>query len=307
MRAPLTFLFLGALLQAPAFAQSPLDPQDPRMAVANDGALKILMMGPYNIPAGRIINNVTVPGEYEQIVSAPNPGDVWMTGYDSRIIDVNRVQQDPAILYLHHAVLVKVGTSDMTCALMPGERFAAAGAERIPFALPSGYGYRINGNETILGIMHIQNFSLTPKTCYYQFTMSVVPGSIQPPLKPVRPWWLDVVNCTSSYTVPAGASTHVRSLDFNVPNRLTILTMGPHLHCGGTKLELLDKSNGGTLIQSFSNTNPSLCPVGLDSLLPNPPIVLPSGKQVTLRASYQQSPTKGLDAMGILLSYVVVG
>jgi len=305
MRAiSIAFFLLTASLAAQT---TTLDPLDPRMTVAADGTPKIFLMGPYSIPAGRMVGNVLAPGEYEQIVPAPNPGDVWMTGFDSRIVDTNRVQQDPAILYLHHAVLVKMGTSDQTCALMPGERFTAAGAERIPFALPPGYGYRIMGNESMLGIMHIQNYSLTPKTCFYEFTMHVQPGSIQPPLKPVRPWWLDVVNCTSNYAVPIGTTLHVKSADFTTANKITVLTMGPHLHCGGIKLELLDKSNGNAVLQTFFNKTSSLCPVELDTVLPVPPMVLPQGKVLTLKATYQMSPTKSQDAMGILLSYVIVG
>jgi hypothetical protein len=314
MRAlTLSLSLLACALGSTASAQAvQFDPADPRMQVASDGSTKILLMGPYTIPAGRVLGGVMVPGEFEQNVPGPNPGDVWMTGYDSRIVDTNRVQQDPANLYLHHAVLCRRpgsgSVTDMGCALfgpIVGERFAAAGAERIPFALPKGYGYRIFANDTITGIMHIQNFTTTPRVCYYQFTMTVQPGSAQ--MNPVRPWWLDVVLCTSSYSVPTGTGLHTKTGDFTAPNKLTILTMGPHLHCGGTKLELLDKNNGNAVMQTFSNTNASLCPVGLDSVLPPVPVVIPSGKVVTLKATYQQSPTKSLDAMGILLCYVIVG
>jgi hypothetical protein len=39
-------------------------------------------------------------------------------------------------------------------------------------------------------------------------------------------------------------------------------------------------------------------------VIPTPPIQLTQNTQVTIRATYQRDPEIGLDAMGILLSYV---
>jgi hypothetical protein len=223
-----------------------------------------------------------------------------MTGYDSRIVDLNGIPADPAVLYLHHAVLGKDLLLDLTCPLMP-ERFAAAGAERIPIALPRGYGYRLRGGEIISNILHIQNFSLTPKQCYYQFSMNVEPGDVQPPLREVRPWWLDVRTCTSNYSVPPGTGLHVRSQDYTVPGNVAVLEMGPHLHCGGIKLEFINKTAGRT-IHTFTN---AACPVEMQPVLPQPPLMLTGGTVVTLQATYQQKPTEPIDAMGIMLAYIV--
>jgi hypothetical protein len=298
-------LSITVLLAAAAAAQSTSIANDPRPDVGVEGSIKVFHVGPYTIPAGRVISGRVIPGEFEQFVPAPNPGDVFMTGFDSRIVDLARVQQDPQVLYLHHGVLVnrRSGLSDLTCPLIPGERFAASGAERIPFALPPGFGYRIYTSDLMICILHMQNFTLTPQTVYYQYSMTVQPGSAN--LRQVRPWWLDVVNCTSSYVVPAGNGPHVRSADFTVPQRMTMLTLGPHLHCGGVKLDLLEKSNGNRLIYNFPNQNP--CPVELRAVIPNPPIVLNQGTVVTIQATYQMDPTKSLDAMGIMLAYVTLG
>lgn len=301
MRAPACLAV--SLLAALAAAQTPrLDPQDPRPNLGNEGEVKVFHIGPYTLPAGRQIGTLLLPGEFEQFVPAPNPGDVYMTGFDSRIVDQNLVPQDPQLLYLHHAVLVKALAPDLTCARIGGERFAAAGAERIPFALPDGHGYRIRGSDTVFCILHMQNFTLAPKTVYYQFSMTVRPGSAA--LKEVRPLWLDVVNCTSTYIVPSGTGLDVRSAEFPLTQRMTVLTMGPHLHCGGVKLELIDKASQ-QLLHGFPNLNP--CPVDLRTVLPATPLVLPAGSTVILRATYQRDPARSLDAMGILLSYVVLG
>ncbi len=288
-------LLLGAAIPAQGFAS------DPTPVAGVEGTVKIFHIGPYLIPAGQDVNGKRLPGQYEQVVPAPNPGDVFVTNFDSRIVDTNRVPQDPAQLYLHHAVLVNRGATDLTCALMPGERFAAAGAERVPFAIPAGHGYRLRASDPILCILHIQNYTLVPQTVYYQFSLTVSPGTA--PLKPVRPWWLDVVYCTSSYGVPVGTGLHQKSRDYVTPAKVTILTMGPHLHCGGVKLELIDTA-ANKLIHEFKSLNP--CPTVLESVIPSPPIVLPANMTVTLRATYQQDPKETLDAMGIMLGYVLL-
>ena len=293
---------LGAALSFAAAAQGPIE-ANPKSDAGIDGEVRVHHIGPYTIPAARIVSGRTFPGEFEQVVPAPSAGDVWMTGFDSRIVDPNRVQLDPEKLYLHHGVLVNRGATDQTCILIPGERFAASGAERIPIMLPQGYGYRIRGTDTLFCILHMQNYTFTPQTVYYQYSLTVMPGTAA--LNPTRPLWLDVVPCASTYVVPVGTGVHVKSVDITIPQRVRVLTWGPHLHCGGTKLDLIDKTNGNTLIRSFANRNP--CPVDLQASVLGTPLVINGGTVVTLAASYQQDPTKGLDAMGILLSYVVIG
>jgi hypothetical protein len=213
------------------------------------------------------------------------------------------VQHDPQKLYLHHGVLVNRGATDQTCILIPGERFAASGAERIPIMLPQGYGYRIRGTDQLFCILHMQNFTFTPQSVYYQYSLTVQPGTVQ--LTAVRPLWLDVVNCTSNYVVPAGTQVHTKSIDITLPQRVRVLTWGPHLHCGGLKLDLFDKTNSNTLIRSFPNRNP--CPVELQASVLPVPLTINQGTVVTLVASYQQDPNKSLDAMGILLAFAVNG
>jgi hypothetical protein len=211
------------------------------------------------------------------------------------------VPHDPQELYLHHAVLVKSGTTDLTCPLFGGERFAANGAERIPFMLPEGHGYAIRASDRVVNILHIQNFTLTAKTVMYQYSMSVQPLSAN--LTAVRPYWLDVVLCTSRYTISAGTGKHSLDRDYTVPQNMTLLTLGPHLHCQGDMLELYDKTNS-KMIWSFKNLQP--CPVLMDAVLPQPSIQLAAGTKVNLKAIYDRLPNEPIDAMGILLMYVVL-
>ncbi len=278
-----------------------LDPMDPGFNSGTEGKIKIFHIGPYTIPAGRMIGTVMVPGEFEQTIRAPDAGDVFMTGFDSRIVDQNRVPVDPAEVYLHHAMMMKAGARDLTCPIAPGERFTTAGDERIPFTLPPGYGYRILASDAVWCNLHMQNFTTSPKTVYYQYSMTVLPGNIQPPLLNARPWLLDVRPCTSTYIVPKGTGPHETERDYPVPGNLRILKMGPHLHCGGVKLDLINKTTN-TLIHSFPNRRP--CPVDLVGVMPTPPLLLNQNTMVTLRATYQKDPNADLSAMGILLCFV---
>ena len=122
-----------------------------------------------------------------------------------------------------------------------------------PFALPEGYGYVLRASNTIMCNIHLQNFTTVAKAVYYQFSMTTRPLAAN--LIAVRPWWLDIVTCLSSYTVTAGTGNDVRQTDVNVPMRLRVLTAGPHLHCGGTLLELLDRTNNYATIFSWNNTS----------------------------------------------------
>lgn len=292
-----------ALFAVKAGAQtSAFDPANPDPSLGTEGSVRIFHLGPYTIPAGRVVSGRTLPGEFDQFVAVPSAGDGYMTGFDSRIVDSNRVPLDRAELYLHHAVLVNRAATDLTCSLIGGERFAAAGAERIPFALPEGYGYLLRASNSLICNLHVQNFTTAAKTIYYQYSMTMRPLSAN--LVSVRPWWIDIVNCLSSYTVTAGTGTDVRQTDYTLPIRMRILTAGPHLHCGGVRLEVLDRTNNFAPLFDWSNSN---CPVLMTTTRPNPPLLLNLGTTVTIRATYQRNATAELDAMGIMLAYVVTG
>ena len=289
----------GLVGQTPTY----LNPNDSDPSASNQGTVKIFHLGPFTIPAGSPTN----PGELDTLVTnVPNPGDVWVTGYDNRIVDTNRVPVDQAApngttdFYLHHAVFLNGSVSDLSCPVMPGERFVASGGERIPIALPNGYGYRIFATDRLYCLLHMQNFTPQQQTVYLQYSLTVLPGST--PLTAVRPWWLDVVQCTSSYTVPAGSGSSVKQLSYFAPKNMSILTMGPHLHCGGMQIDLLQQ---GQPFWTFTN-NPNACPVQMQAVIPNPPLTIPRGASITIKATYQQNASQNLDAMGIVLLYAVM-
>lgn len=306
LRAALVLSLLTGVLAA----QTPtyLDAGNPNPSAGNEGTVKTFHIGPFSLPAARIVQGKLIPGEYEANPAAPNPGAGWLTGYDNRIVDQNYLPVDqftPAggsDFYLHHAVFVKTNVQDLTCSFFPGERFAASGGERMPIALPNGYGYQINANDSVRCVLHIQNFTFQARSVYLEYSMTMQPLSAN--YVAVRPWWLDVQWCTSTYYVPVGSATHEQQRDYVVPRPMTILSLGPHLHCGGTKLDLINKTTGQPL-WNFTNS-PTACPIAMESVMPGPAITLPVGTTVTVKATYQQNPLATIDAMGIIQSYVVL-
>jgi len=301
---------LALMLATGLVAQTPtyLDPDDPNPSRGNQGIVKTLYMGPFSVPAARVVNGQLIPGEYEQNVNnVANPGTGWVTGYDNRIVDTNYLPVDQfapeggSDFYLHHAVFVNRSVSDLTCQFMPGERFAASGGERMPFVIPNGYGYPINASDRFTALMHIQNFTAQSRQVYleYSFTMQ----DLAEPYVAVRPWWLDVVWCTSSYNVPTGTGLHVRQRDYSASRAMTLLSLGPHLHCGGSKLELINKATGQP-IWTFTN-DPTACPTVMETAMPSVGVPVPVGTTVTIKSTYQQSASTTIDAMGIVLCYVL--
>lgn len=294
----------GLVAQTPTY----LNAGDPNPSSGNEGIVKTLYMGPFTIPAGRNVQGQVIPGEYETNVNnVAHPGGGWVTGYDNRIVDTNYLPVDQfapeggSDFYLHHAVFVNRNVSDLTCFLMPGERFAASGGERMPFAIPNGYGYALKASDRLMCLLHIQNFTLASKQVYLEYSFTMQPPSVS--YSAVRPWWLDVVFCTSSYSVPMGTGVHVRQRDYNATRATTVLAMGPHLHCGGSKLELIDKGTGQP-IWTFNNSA-SACPTVMETAMPSPGLQIPLGTTVTIKATYPQQAGKNLDAMGIVLCYVL--
>ena len=63
-----------------------------------------------------------------------------------------------------------------------------------------------------------------------------------------------------------------------------------------------NKTTGQT-IATMLNTK---CPVSMESVILQPPVVLPVGTKITVRSTYQRHPTKTWEAMGILHAFGVI-
>ena len=84
---------------------------------------------------------------------------------------------------------------------LPAERFFGAGEEHMELHLPNGYGYPNRGTD-IWGLVYmLMNHRNAAATVHVQYRIQYVTGE---PRTPVKPVWLDVVNCHADpiFTVP---------------------------------------------------------------------------------------------------------
>ena len=77
------------------------------------------------------------------------------------------------------------------------------------------------------------------------------------------------------------------------------------LHTANNQTTLRRLGTNLVKLEQLSYSGQALRVVGTDAKMVV--LVINGGTVLTLSASYQQDPTRGLDAMGILLSYVVIG
>jgi len=157
---------------------------------------------------------------------------------------------------LHHAVFSNLGRRvgdrrDATCdrytlldseTQLPGvaERFYGIGEERLPLALPPGYGYPVKGEDQWLMTWMVMNHQPKKDRAYIEYTVTY---DTAPDLQPVKPVWMDVANCSVDpvYDVPGGGrrgSTHSRSASWTVPWSGRLVGGAGHVHGGARNVSL---------------------------------------------------------------------
>jgi hypothetical protein len=199
---------------------------------------------------------ITVPGygvaTAYQLVESPRV-DGYVVGMTADVVDqAGNVQGDDEIM-LHHIVFGKLGTPDFTCPGSLAERFYGEGEERLPFALPPGYGYPNRGSDHWGLVYMLMNHRRQTLSGFVRYTVRYVTGE---ELRPVKPVWLDVRNCRLDpiFSVPGTGpplSTFTETVDFVMPESGTFVAGGGHLHGGGVRLELQNVSCGTTPFTSL--------------------------------------------------------
>jgi hypothetical protein len=202
---------------------------------------------------------ITVPGYgvNQATMFVPSPQvDGYLTGMSADVVDESGASVPISSVMLHHVVFVKAGAQDATCSHFVDydgrpltasvQRFYAEGEERSTLALPEGYGYPNRASDRWGLAYMLMNHKPAARTVYVQYTVRYTTGET---LAPVRPYWLDVRNCRadSIFDVPGGGalfSTYSRSVDFTMPESGKIVAAGGHLHGGGMRIELADRSCG---------------------------------------------------------------
>ena len=216
------------------------------------------MVGPFNVGEGEMLETMTG-------VAAPSEKG-YFTSMQARLVDSEGDKLGHHSVHLHHAVWLNPYKEDMTCDEFDGslpdfDRFFATGKESTKVDLPSGYGYlwdpQISQPATQSApwwalIAHLDGMAGAPDV-FIQFDLSFVPANKRK-LTPVKTVWLDVRNCRSDpvYDVPRNTSArvHHKSWTYRMPRSGRFVFLGGHLHDGGLRLALTNRSSGRKVFTS---------------------------------------------------------
>jgi hypothetical protein len=202
-----------------------------------------ITIGPYGVVQG------------EALVPSPQL-DGHVVGMSATLVDAAGAELPIQNLMLHHLVFGKIGVKDYTCSTFTGydnrtfpaivERFYGLGEERTEIELPRGYGYANRASDRWGMVYMLMNHRNVTDTAYVQYTVRYV---VNEPLVSVKPVWLDVRNCRSDpiWSVPGtGAlfSTFQRHAEYVMPESGRLVAGGAHLHGGGLRLELTNRTCG---------------------------------------------------------------
>ena len=258
----------------------------------------------------------------------PSPSaDGYVVGVSATLVDQSGVEEPIQNVMLHHIVIAKVGAKDATCATFTdydgrkgpalAERFYAEGEERTRIDLPTGYGYP-NRRSDLWGMVYmLMNHRAVPDTVYVQYTIRYVTGET---LTPVKPIWVDVRNCQADpiFNVPGGGklfSTYARWADFTMPESGRLVAGGGHLHGGGLRLDLTNRSCSNRLL--FRSEPTWGLPVIRPVMHENGPkhmttfgslagVPVRAGDRLRLEAVYENS-LPHTRVMGIMILYLAPG
>jgi plastocyanin len=194
------------------------------------------------------------PFEVEQAQAIQNPGiEGYVTRMSVDVVNPNGTQVPINRVMLHHIVFAKLGVQHPSCDTLTafdektklpaaGEPMYAAGEERQVMELPPGYGYRMKADDPLYMVWMLMNHRGFTDDVMIRYTVTWESDpAVQ--VKPVRPLWMDVVNCKADpvYDIPGGGkpgSIHERRYDLVVPESGRIVAGGGHVHGGGVETEI---------------------------------------------------------------------
>jgi plastocyanin len=298
-------------------------------------AALVVLVAPSLAPAAvetLVLRSQAFPMKPYQVVqgvtAVPSPRvDGYVVGMTVEVVDTaGRVQTIDDVM-LHHAVFVKALVPDYTCGRfydydrrpspLPAERFFGAGEEHMELRLPDGYGYA-NRSSDIWGLVYmLMNHRNTASTVQVQYRVQYVTGE---PRTPVKPVWLDAVNCYADpiFTVPGTGgpgSSFVRTADFTMPESGHLVAGGAHIHGGGQRVELRNASCSGRELFRSRPSWPDQYPLPMMHE-PGPAhmtswsdaagIAVAAGETLRLRAVYDNSRPH-MRVMGIMIAWLAPG
>ena len=278
----------------------------------------VCLYGPVAVPSGEMVEittSVTPPGE---------PG--YITSARATLVDGDGRRIAHHMVHLHHAVWLNPARNDMTCSSFGSfpnvDRFFASGKERTKMVLPDGYGYHWD-NTAAYGqpepwwvlTAHLDGMHGEDEV-YIRLNLGFVPQAEADAagMTDVRPVWLDVENCSMNpvFDVRKGSGRNGRfrkSWTYVMPQGGNFVSMGGHLHDGGLKLVLRNKTTASEIFTSVATYGMRREPWYLTGMsafseVPGRPVAF--GDEVKLTAVYDSRHTwRG--AMGIMVGYLAPG
>ncbi len=262
---------------------------------------------------------ISVPayGVAQQPLLAESPKiDGYVVGMDAEVVDANGKVQGRDKVMLHHIVFAKLGVPDYTCG-GSAERFFAEGEERLALSLPRGYGYPNKATDRWGLLYMLMNHKPQRLNGYIRYRVRYVTGEA---LKPVKPVWLDVRNCSGPdpvFDVPGGGkrfSTFTKTADFTMPESGRLVSGGGHLHGGGIRVELRNATCGTVPFASRPTWGGPLPkpilhepgPTKMSSFRSTVGIPVAKGQKLRLAAVYDNHAPH-TRAMGIMLLFLAPG
>lgn len=273
------------------------------------------LYGPVDVPAGEMVDittSVTPPGEAGYITSAR-----------ATLVDAEGGRIAHHMVHLHHAVWINPARNDMTCSSFgpyPNvDRFFGSGKERTKMVIPDGYGYHWDGSAAYgqpapwwalvahLDGMHGQNDT------YIRLNLGFIPeaDAVVAGVIDVSPVWLDVENCSVDpvFDIRKGSGRNDRfrkSWTYVMPQGGDFVSMGGHLHDGGLKLVLRNKTTSSEVFTSVATYGKSRKPwylTKMSAFSEAPGRAVAAGDELKLTAVYDSTHT-WRDAMGIMVGYL---
>jgi plastocyanin len=273
--------------------------------------------------AGYQVKQDMTPAAHPQV-------DGFITAMKADVVDENGDRVPIDRLMLHHIVFSKLGERNPQCdeytlfdsaQKLPGlaRPFYGAGEERNELVLPPGYGLPMKANDVWLNTWMLMNHRKQRDRAFIQWTVTY---DTDPNLKPVNPYWLDVVNCNADpiYNVPGGGepgSTHTKTYDLTMPESGHIVAAGGHVHGGAKDLRISQPACGNREIMKmdpawgmpeheFYNVRPILHepgPIAVSGYLSAQGFPVAAGQPLRLISNYDNE-LPHTRVMGISMVYV---
>ncbi len=235
--------------------------------------------------------------------------DGWITSFNPAMKN-DKGESLPAGI-LHHTAVADHGEDDYLCKDLPHKArlMLAAGSELTSFQMPEGYGIPINKKmEIALVGMFNSKSTVKEDKAYFLGEVEFTPSAKGTKLKDIIPIWIDVVeNCDPmGYKVYSSSSgLQIKDRIFKFPFTGKLMLAGGHMHSGGRKLTLLEEKSGKVLV-SFT---PEYDDDGNIQSIPlrnfNEGINVATGVNYIIRSEYKPNTHHDIDAMGIIIGFVV--